>query len=251
MTPVQYIEVPVGELRPNSFNPNRVTADNEKKIRASIERNGIFKPIIVRQVANIRGYEIIGGEHRWDQAKALGYATVPIANLGEIDDARAKEICLIDNARYGADDTLTLSDILKDIGTADELQEFLPYGDTDLAAIFSAASIDLSSLNVPENNEILPELPPDGDSPATKPARTHTVMRFKVSNEDAERLTALIAKTQTAHDYRHEDQLTNAGDALIHLLSGSLGTAPAPAAVAIEDWGTMLAEIEKAQEQSE
>lgn len=251
MSPVQYLEVPVADLRPNPFNPNRVGADNEKKIRASIERNGIFKPIIVREVASVAGYEIIGGQHRWEQATALGMKTVPVANLGQISDVRAKEIGVIDNARYGADDTLMLGDILKEIGSADEIQSFLPYGDTDLSAIFSASAISLDDLDVSRDEvKIEPEQPED--APAPKPTKTHTVMRFKIGLLDAERLTALIARTQKEQGLTTADELTNAGDALVHLLTaaGALNaaaaTTPAPG-----DWSDMLDEIEQAQKEAE
>lgn len=249
MSAVQYLEVSVEDLRPNPFNPNRVSAENEKKIRASIQRNGIFKPIIVREVASVAGYEIIGGQHRWEQAKEIGLATVPVANLGQISDVRAKEIGVIDNARYGADDTLLLGDILKEIGDADEIQSFLPYGDTDLSAIFSATSISLDDLDVAQDEQnIAPEQ--EDEAPLPKPTKTHTVMRFKVGLLDAERLTALIARTQKDHGLTTADELTNAGDALIHLLS-TAGALTAAATAKPEDWDDMLDEIEQAQKESE
>lgn len=249
MSAVQYIEVPVADLRPNPFNPNRVSADNEKKIRASIERNGIFKPIIVREVAGVSGYEIIGGQHRWEQAVALEMTTVPVANLGQISDVRAKEIGIIDNARYGADDTLILGGLLKEIGDIDEIQAFLPYGDTDLSAIFSASSISLDDLDVPQDALKPEEIAPD-ETPLPKPTKTHQVMRFKIGLTDAEKLTALIARTQKEQGLTTADELTNAGDALIHLLStaGQLSAAqPAPPA----DWDDMLDQIEAAQKDAD
>jgi hypothetical protein len=251
MTPVQYIEVAVGDLRPNPFNPNRVSADNEKKIRSSIERNGLFKPIIVREVAGIKGYEIIGGQHRWEQAVALGFKTVPVANLGQIGDVRAKEIGLIDNARYGADDTLMLSDILKEIGDPGEIQSFLPYGDTDLSAIFSASSISLDELEIPQD-ELKNSTPEPEEVAGPKPGKTHQVMRFKIGLGDAERLIALIARTQKTQGLTTADELTNAGDALIHLLStaGLLAAEPAGSTTKPEDWDDMLDEIEAAQQES-
>lgn len=249
MTAVQYLEVPVGELRPNPFNPNRVSADNEKKIRASIERNGIFKPIIVREVESVAGYEIIGGQHRWEQAKELGMLTVPVANLGKISDIRAKEIGVIDNARYGADDTLLLGDILKEIGDTDEIQSFLPYGDTDLSAIFSASSISLDELDVPQDVLKTEDEQPE-ELPTTKPTRTHTTMRFKIGLIDAERLTALIARTQKDQGLTTADELTNAGDALVHLLTASGDLKPI-AATQPQEWDDMIDEIERAQKEAE
>lgn len=251
MSTVQYLEVRIEDLQPNSFNSNRVSAENEKKIRASIERNGIFKPIIVREVVRPSGdtsYEIIGGQHRWEQAKGLGYTTVPVANLGQISDVRAKEIGLLDNARYGVDDTLSLGAILKEIGDPEEIQSFLPYADTDLTAIWSAQSIDLDELNVSQD-EIKIEPERQNEAPAPKPTKTHTIMRFKIGLADAERITKLIASTQKAQGLTTEDELTNAGDALVHLLAaaGLLGstqtTQPA-------DWDDMLDQIEAAQQES-
>lgn len=250
MSLVQYFEVAVGDLRANPFNPNRVSSENEKKIRASIKRNGFFKPVIVREVEGVAGYEIIGGQHRWEQAKELGLEKVPVANLGVISDTRAKEIGLIDNARYGADDTMTLSAILKEIGDAVEIQSFLPYGETDLNAIFSASSIDLNDLTIPEDalKSSLPE--PEVEPVAPKPTKTHTIVRFKVSNGDAERLTKLIATTQRDQGLTTADDLTNAGDALIFLLThqtGEFQTASPQSAVELDE---MLDQIETAIKES-
>lgn len=235
MRKIEFLTVSVSQLRKNPWNTNKVTPDNEAKIRRSLERNGMFKPIIVRETGELlmsmppqKVYEILGGEHRWEQAIAMGESDVPIANLGVIDDKQAKEIGVIDNARYGADDTLTFAELLKEIGDVGELQDFLPYGSADLDAIFSASTIALDDLEIDENFEKSAESEEEAPAPA-KPPKTHTVMRFKVMLGDAERLTKLIAATQKEHGYTTEDQLTNAGDALVHLLGDQLaqsGAAP-------------------------
>lgn len=244
MNAVEYLTVSVDDLRKNTFNSNKVSAQNEEKIRASIERNGLFKPIIVRTVSGVAGYEIIGGEHRWEQAVELGYTDVPIANMGDISDAKAKEISVIDNARYGIDDTLMFADILKDIGGMDEISQFLPYGESDLNAIFNASNIALDDLDdIPEAEE--PDEVPEEKAP--KPTKTHTIMRFKASLGDAERITALIARTQKDQGFTAGDDLTNAGDAIVFLLGEHLAK---PAAVTPENWDDFLDEIEAEQEGS-
>lgn len=220
MRKIEFLTVAVSELRKNPWNTNRVAPANEAKIRASLERNGMFKPIVVRQVAGLPGYEILGGEHRWEQAIALGESEVPIANLGFVTDKQAKEIGVIDNARYGADDTLSFAELLKELGDIDELQDFLPYGSADLDAIFSASNIALDELELDESLDR--EEDEEELVKPTKAPKTHTVMRFKLSLGDAEKLTALIAKTQKTHGYTTEDDLTNAGDALVHLLGEEL-----------------------------
>lgn len=217
MSKVTYGEVPIGDLRKNPWNTNHTSVENNAKIRRSIERNGVFKPIIVREVFGVPGYEIVGGEHRWEQAAALGHLTIPIANLGEIDDKRAKEIGVIDNSRYGADDTLSFAELLKEIGDPDELKDFLPLGQSDLDALFSAQSIMLEDLDLEDNFDAA-DVEEMDITPTPKPTKTHVVSRFKLSLADAERVTKLIAETQKTHGLTAEDDLTNAGDALIQLL---------------------------------
>lgn len=217
MQRINFLTVSVNQLRPNPWNTNRTSPENELKIRKSLERNGMFKPIIAREVEGQGGFEILGGQHRWEQAIELGYTDVPIANLGPISDLRAKEIGVIDNARYGADDTLSFAELLKEIGDIGELQDFLPYGQSDLDAIFSASDIDLNELELDENFDTDPEV--EAPEPVAKAPKTHTIMRYKISLGDGERLTALIAETQKHHGLTSEDDLTNAGDALVLLLT--------------------------------
>lgn len=217
MQTVDYVKVPIDQLRKNPWNSNQVSPDNENKIKKSIERNGLFKPVIVRTVNGVSGYEIIGGEHRWEQAVELGHKEITVANLGPISVSQAKEIGVIDNARYGIDDTLSLAEILKDI-EAENLQEFLPYGETDLNAIFSSTDIDLDDLEIDEDFDN----PDEDKAPEVqelKAAKTHVIMRFKVPIGDAETITQSIASTQRDQGFSDSDDLTNAGDALVHLLT--------------------------------
>lgn len=214
------LEVAIEELRPNPWNTNIVSPENETRLEGSFERfDGLFKPILVRQTPKQPGYEILGGEHRWLIARRKKLKTVPIWNLGEIPDKLAKEISIADNARYGADDTLALSELLREMGeTAEDLQSYLPYDDIDLQSIFSATDIALDDLALDEADENNLD---SYEPPAIKAPKTHTMMRFKVAIEDAERLTELISRTQKKFGFTAADQATNAGDALVHLLLGA------------------------------
>jgi ParB-like chromosome segregation protein Spo0J len=209
------LEVPTDQLRPNPWNTNRCSPENEARLEGSLDRfDGLFKPIIVREVKGAAGYEILGGEHRWLIAKRKKLAKVPVWNLGHLADKMAKEISIADNARYGADDTLALSELFKDLGeSAEDIQSYLPYGDVDIQSIFSSTDIALDDLVLDDDDEksFEPEATP-------KLPKTHTLMRFKVAIEDAERLSELIARTQKTYGFTSSDQATNAGDALVHLL---------------------------------
>jgi ParB-like chromosome segregation protein Spo0J len=200
-------------LKRNEWNSNHVSPENEHKLDEAIKRFGFFKPIIVREVPG--GFEILGGEHRAASAERLGLTEVPIFNLGPISDKEAKEISLADNARYGSDDALQLAAILEDIGDAEDIQSYLPYTESDLTSIFASTNIALDDLDLDDLEPGKEETP---EPAATKTPKTHTVMRFKVAIADAERVTETIAKVQKRHGYTAADDLTNAGDALVHLL---------------------------------
>jgi ParB family chromosome partitioning protein len=85
----------IEELSPNRFQPRKVfDGDEEKSLVASIKKNGIIQPIIVRKSNS--GYEIIAGERRWRAAQAAGMKDVPII-IREAEDIDIAEISLIEN----------------------------------------------------------------------------------------------------------------------------------------------------------
>jgi hypothetical protein len=211
----QALSVDPALLQANPWNSNVVGAENEAKLDAAIKRMGLFKPIIVREIAGSDHYEILGGEHRWQSAIRLKFDKVPIFNLGLIDDIRAKEVSVADNARYGADDTILFAQLLSEIGSSEDIQEFLPYSQTDVSAIFSSIDIALDELDF---DETLAEAEAAPEAKTPKAPKTHTMMRFKISIGDAERITELIEKTKKSQGLTAADDLTNAGDALTYLL---------------------------------
>ncbi|OCP21920.1 MULTISPECIES: ParB/RepB/Spo0J family partition protein [unclassified Ensifer] len=228
MTYPMMLELDPKLLTPNPWNTNIVTPENEAKLEESIRRLGFFRPAVVREIANSGNsenailYEILGGEHRAQVAAKLGLSTIPVVNLGPIDDLKAKEIGIADNSRYGMDDQFAFADLIKGMGNADQLKDFLPYTEHDFADLFTTSEIDIDSLGLDENFEKEPENEPDGEDIApTKAPKTHTIIRYKVANRDAEDITALIERTMKDNGFTSSDDLTNAGDALVHLLFAS------------------------------
>lgn len=198
------------DLQANPWNPNHVDPESQAKIVASLERNGWVRPVIVRTLDD-GALQILGGEHRVDAARELGWK-VPIVNLGKIDEARAKEIGLIDNARYGSDDAIELAELLQQLGNTDELTSFLPYTDADLTQIFSSVDIALDDLDTDPEDEEEPK------SKESKPPKTHTMMRYKVPVEDAESVSEVLQRVMKDQGFTASDSLTNAGDALTYLV---------------------------------
>ena len=205
--------VPVDELRPNPWNTNHVSPENESKIEESLNRYGFIRPLIVR--ASEDGFEILGGQHRWQVAARMGFETVPVIDLGNIDDKTAKEIGLVDNGRYGEDDTLALADLLKELGDVSELSSFLPYTGSDFEQIFAASDIDLEELGLPEtkSSDSLEDI-------MNAPAPTSQIMRFKVPLGDAPFIEKMIETAMKSQGFTGGDSLANAGDALVYLLRG-------------------------------
>lgn len=201
-------------LQPNPWNTNIVGPDNEAKIDASLKRLGMFKPIVVRTLDS-GALQILGGKHRNDSAIRLNLTSVPIMNVGKISDKKAKEIGLVDNGRYGSDDTLLLAKLLEEIGEPMELGTFLPYSDADFESIFSSSSIALDDLDLPDIDD---DVAPSPSTPA--PAQTHVIMRFKVPVGDTATITELIEQTMKRQRFTDEDSLTNAGNALVHIFGG-------------------------------
>lgn len=239
-----------GDLRPNPWNANVMTPENEAKLDESLKRLGNFKALVVREVPGVAGYEILGGEHRWQSAMRVGMKSILVVNLGPIDDIAAKEITLADNSRYGSDDSLALAELMKDLDL-NVLEQILPYGDTDLQSVLDSANIELDKLSIDENfdkDAISPGEDDDEDDLPAKPAKTHTQLRFMVPLADAERVTKIIAQTKSDQGFNHASELVNAGDALVHLLltarPKSILTEPsAPTLLDVENQLSLLDDI--------
>lgn len=208
-------DIEIDSLTPNPWNTNSVSPENEEKLKESIKRLGVFKPIICRTLSD-GTLEILGGEHRWQIARDMGLTKVPVVNLGKISDSKAKEIGLVDNGRYGEDDALALAELLKSMGDTGEILSFLPYTSAEMDSIFSTSSIALDDLDM--HDEELPDLGSLGE----KALKTHQIMRFKIPVEDSERLQKMIEKTMNDQGYLEDDAMSNAGNALVHLLMGHL-----------------------------
>lgn len=73
------IEVPLGEIRPNEWNPQEMS-DREFNALAESMQEGMIDPIQVvplKDDSNGKKYVILGGEHRWRVAETLGWETIP------------------------------------------------------------------------------------------------------------------------------------------------------------------------------
>ena len=126
------MEIEVGRLKPNPWNPNRMADDMYHKLKAYIKREGLVEPIVVRPLGDT--YQILGGYHRWKIATELGYDTVPCAVV-ELDDRRAKILSINLNEMKGQSVSSLLSELVHDLSqesSLEDLESQLPYSEAEL-----------------------------------------------------------------------------------------------------------------------
>jgi ParB-like chromosome segregation protein Spo0J len=215
------IEVDPRDLQANPWNPNEVDPINREKIRNSLQKEGFFKPVLVRTLHD-GTFEIIGGAHRVEEAIALGITKVPATNLGDIDEARAKRITLLDNGRYGEDNNEKMAQLLTEgIGSIEELLAILPIDESELTGYFDhdleADLNDLGDLDDFETDDDDIDL-----GLKEKPTKTHEIMRFKVGVDDVEAIKDRFKEITQDQGFTESDSLTNAGDALVWLVKSDL-----------------------------
>ena len=89
------LEIPVGEIRPNPYQP-RKSFDQEAldELATSIRNYGVFQPIIVKK--SIKGYDLIAGERRLRASKLAGMPDIP-AIVKNFTDNEMREIALLEN----------------------------------------------------------------------------------------------------------------------------------------------------------
>jgi ParB family chromosome partitioning protein len=90
----------VTTVAPDRIDPNpeqprsHFDPDELDELAASIAKNGLLQPIVVRQVGS--RYQIIAGERRWQACKRAGLDKVPVRVI-DADDDKVIELAMIEN----------------------------------------------------------------------------------------------------------------------------------------------------------
>lgn len=206
-------------LIPSPWNPNKVSAENVDRLAASIDRIGNYKPIICRELED-GTLQILGGHHRVEVSIANGLETVPVVNLGPLDETRAKEITLLDNAQYGSNDVSALQSILSEIGTADDIISFMPFGAEQLNSILEPdADEDIDTLlsSLEDDGEGAEELAESVPTPDEEPTR---MFRARLSLEDHQTVNAAIQAEKDRLGLTDIERVVADGLALASILKG-------------------------------
>ncbi|HEY1480094.1 MAG TPA: ParB/RepB/Spo0J family partition protein [Gaiellales bacterium] len=91
------VEIPLDDLRPNANQPRAHFDESElSELVASIRRDGVLQPVLVRPALSGSGFELIAGERRWRAARIAGLAAIP-AVVREADDREALALAVVEN----------------------------------------------------------------------------------------------------------------------------------------------------------
>jgi ssDNA-specific exonuclease RecJ len=131
-------------LDPNPWNPNKTKPRQQKAIAESLKTYSQIIDIIVRP--NGDRYQIIDGEHRYDELTDDVYVTV----LHGLSDADAKKLTIIMNETRGEADKIELAQLLADLAnelSGEDLLNALPYEQNELDELVKLAEVDWDNFN--------------------------------------------------------------------------------------------------------
>ena len=101
---------PIGDLKPDPFNPRRISDEELETLTRSIQQFGLVDPIIVRRA----DLTVIGGHQRLVAARRLGYDAVPVVPV-DLSQEQARLLSVALNKIAGTWDQELLARLLKDL----------------------------------------------------------------------------------------------------------------------------------------
>ncbi|WP_372856212.1 site-specific DNA-methyltransferase [Pedobacter sp.] len=120
--------VPIEQIKPNEYNPKRLTEKEAKDLEKSIVKFGVVDPLIVNKAIGREGI-LLGGHQRLNIYQKLKYKEVPVVWVDEPDLKREQELCLRLSKNTGSwsDDLLCNfdDDLLLEIGWEQSELDFI------------------------------------------------------------------------------------------------------------------------------
>lgn len=219
--------IKIKRIRPNPWNPNRMSPHTRDKLAANMRAFGFIDPILVRS-GNENGpfpdggYEIIDGEQRWTVAQEVGLKKVKITDIGNLSDSSAKVLTINFNDMRGKHDRDALANIVGELALhpgGNELIELLPY---------DAAEIDgLRSLNAAEFEKLEDFPPEEHDRGGSAEEEDDTIASIlELDRLKPRRMAKIAASLEGLRDYLTDHppegiDMSRPGSLLDALLAGS------------------------------
>jgi ParB-like chromosome segregation protein Spo0J len=102
----RFVMIPVDRLRPNNWNPNLMTAEEEGQVREEVHRRKRTAHEVLARPLGEGDYQILDGEHNWAAAKEDGITEVR-CEVVEADDLEAMRLTYVRNQHGTRDPLLT------------------------------------------------------------------------------------------------------------------------------------------------
>ena len=173
-------EVDIDSLKPASYNPRNIDAEEMESLKRSLKQFGFVDPAIIRKKDSM----IIGGHQRIEAAKALGWETAPVIIMDvSANDAKLLNVAL--NKISGDWDDIKLANLLKELKYDNSVDELLTG--------FTEEELDtlLWDLGQDDLDEELREEDPDKlDTPEVYDERDVRVIVLSYPLQDYEGITA-------------------------------------------------------------
>lgn len=144
---LEVVLLPKDHIRPNTWNPNVMTAEMMAKERASIREFGFIDPITVYEVEEAECI-IIDGEQRFTAGIAEGLEEFPVVILDVTED-EARELTIILNDVRGQFEESRLAGLVQDLAKRRErsrMENLLPYDSRRIDQLIDRREIDWSEL---------------------------------------------------------------------------------------------------------
>lgn len=196
--------VRISRVRPNKWNPNRMSPFSMTKLRENIRTVGFIDPILVRS-GNESGpfpdgdYEIIDGEQRYTAAAAENLNKVKVTDLGNVSDESAKVLTITFNDLRGKHDRDALAVIVGELSKLDNGDDFiglLPYDEAEIDSLKTLGASDFDDLAEmpPEENDR-----PSGRSPSDEEDDLASIL--ELDSIKPRRAASIAARLEALREY--------------------------------------------------
>ena len=158
---MKVVELPVKVVVPAGWNPNELSPEMRTRLRRSMERFGFVVPLVVRETSRGR-YETVGGSHRLEVVREMGFESVSCVVVG-VDDADAMLLSQCLNRLQGEDNIGLRAELVRRVlaeRSTEEVLSLLPESAESLMALSSLGEDDLvASLQQWQAEQAAPKAP--------------------------------------------------------------------------------------------
>jgi len=195
--------VPISRIVPHPDNPNKMSKELYEKLRANIDMDQRYPPLVVRSMERTVQFpdlmeadklQLLDGEHRLKLLTDLGHKDVEVAIWRDVSDEKAMHYLLTLNRIEGEDDPAKRRHLLRSLldisGNAAELAAVIPENveeiekamAAEVAAAMAGAGAAMAALN---QSEIITVFCSPGQAETIKSA----IKRWQTDNDPARQIT--------------------------------------------------------------